>query len=59
MGFETPKELSRGNHPSLRHAQMPEFIAALRLRKATAALALELLGGRLFPYRRWLGNTSA
>jgi integrase len=43
MGFETPKELTKGNHPSLPHGQMPEFIAALRSRKATAALALELL----------------
>jgi integrase len=43
MGFETPKELTRGNHPSLPHGQMPEFIAALRSREATAALALELL----------------
>ena len=43
MGFETPRELTKGNHPSLLHGQMPEFIAALRARKATAALALELL----------------
>lgn len=43
MGFETPKELTKGNHPSLSHGQMPEFIAALRARKAAAALALELL----------------
>ena len=43
MGFETPKELTKGNHPSLPHGQMPEFVAALRARKATAALALELL----------------
>jgi integrase len=43
MGFETPKELSRGNHPSLPHGQMPVFTAALRARKSTAALALELL----------------
>jgi integrase len=43
MGFETPKELSKGNHPSLPHGQMSEFIAALWERKATAALALELL----------------
>jgi integrase len=43
MGFETPKELTKGNHPSLPHAQMGEFIAALRLRKGTAALGLELL----------------
>jgi integrase len=43
MGFETPKELTRGNHPSLPYSQMPDFIAALRARKATAALAVELL----------------
>jgi integrase len=43
MGFETPKELTKGNHPSLPHGQMPEFIAALRSREATAAVALELL----------------
>jgi integrase len=43
MGFETPKELTKGNHPSLSHGQMPEFIAALRSREATAAVALELL----------------
>jgi integrase len=43
MGFETPKELTRGNYPSLPHGRMPEFFAALRARKATAAFALELL----------------
>ena len=43
MGFETPKELTKGNHPSLPHGQTPQFIAALRARKAMAALALELL----------------
>jgi integrase len=43
MGFETPKELTKGNYPSLSYGQMPDFIAALRARKATAALALELL----------------
>ena len=43
MGFETPKDLSKGNHPSLPHGQMSEFMAALRDRKAIAALALELL----------------
>jgi integrase len=43
MGFETPKELTKGNHPSLPHAQMGEFIAALRARKAAAAAALEVL----------------
>jgi integrase len=43
MGFETPKELTKGNHPSLSHGQMPEFTVALRARKAMAAVALELL----------------
>jgi integrase len=43
MGFETPRELTKGNYPSLPHGQMSEFMAALRDRKATAALALELL----------------
>jgi integrase len=43
MGFESPKELTRGNHPALPHGQMPEFIAELRSREATAAFALELL----------------
>ena len=43
MGFETPRELSKGNHPSLPHGQIPQFIAALRMRRTTAALALELL----------------
>jgi integrase len=43
MGFETPKELTKGNHPSLPHGQMPEFIAALQARKAAAGIALELL----------------
>jgi integrase len=43
MGFETPKELTRGNHPSLPYWQMPDFIAVLRARKATAALAVEFL----------------
>lgn len=41
--LKTPKELTKGNHPSLPHGQMPAFIAALRKRNATAALALELL----------------
>jgi integrase len=43
MGFETPKELTKGNHPSLPHGKMREFMVALRSRKAPAALALELL----------------
>jgi integrase len=43
MGFEAPAQLSRGRHPSLPHAQMPKFIAALRARDAVAAGALEFL----------------
>ncbi|MFZ0601635.1 MAG: tyrosine-type recombinase/integrase [Roseiarcus sp.] len=43
MGFETPGELSKGNHPSLPHGQIPQFIAALRMRRTTAAFALEVL----------------
>jgi len=43
MGFETPKELTKGNYPSLPHGKMPQFIAALRAREATTAHALELL----------------
>ena len=26
MGFETPKELTKGNHPSLPYERMPEFV---------------------------------
>jgi integrase len=43
MGFETPKELSRGHHASLPYAGLPDFIADLRSRDATSALALEFL----------------
>ncbi len=43
MGFETPKELSRGHHPSLPYAALPDFIADLRTRDATSARALEFL----------------
>ena len=43
MGFEAPKELSRGHHPSLAYVELPEFIADLRARDATAARALEFL----------------
>jgi integrase len=43
MGFQTPKELTRGHHPSLPYERMREFIFALRDRKAIAALALEML----------------
>jgi len=43
MGFEAPKELSKGHHPSLAYAELPEFVAALRERDAVAARALEFL----------------
>jgi integrase len=43
MGFETPVQLSRGRHPSLAYAQMPEFMTDLRARDAIAARALEFL----------------
>jgi integrase len=43
MGFETPKELSRGHHPSLPYPAMPGFIAELRTRHAVTARALEFL----------------
>jgi integrase len=43
MGFEAPKELSRGHHPSLAYDILPDFIAALRQRDAIAARALEFL----------------
>jgi hypothetical protein len=43
MGFEAPKALTRGHYPSLPHAQMADFIAALRTREGVAALALEFL----------------
>lgn len=43
MGFEPPGQLSRGRHPSLPYEQMPDFVAALRAREATAARLLEFL----------------
>jgi len=43
IGFEAPKELSRGHHPSLAYVELPDFIADLRARDATAARALEFL----------------
>ncbi len=42
QGFEAPKALSRGHHPSLAYDRMPEFFASLRKRDAMAANALEL-----------------
>jgi integrase len=43
MGFERPRQLSRGRQPSLPHSQMREFMADLRSRARTAARALEFL----------------
>jgi integrase len=43
MGFEPPHRLTRGCHPSLPYAQMPDFIVDLRSREAVAARALEFL----------------
>jgi integrase len=43
LGFEAPRQLSRGRHPSLPHEQMSEFMADLRDRKAVTAKALEFL----------------
>ena len=42
-GFETPRQLSRGRHPSLPYIQLPDFIADLRARDAVSAKALEFL----------------
>ena len=42
-GFEKPKELTRGHHPSLAYPRMPVFIAALRSREAMAARLLEFV----------------
>lgn len=41
QGFERPKALSRGRHPSLAYDRMPEFMAALRQRDASAARLME------------------
>ncbi len=43
MSFETPARLTRGSHPSLPYAKMPEFVAELRARDAIAARALKFL----------------
>jgi integrase len=43
MGFDTPAKLSRGSYSSLPYARLPEFMAALRGRQATAARTLEFL----------------
>jgi integrase len=42
-GFEAPRQLSRGRHPSLPYAQLPDFITDLRARDAVSAKALEFL----------------
>jgi integrase len=41
MGFQPPQQLTRGHFASLPHERMPEFVAALRERDATAARMLE------------------
>jgi integrase len=43
IGFDAPRRLSRGSHPSLPHILLPAFIADLRPRMAVAARALEFL----------------
>ena len=43
LGFEAPRQLSRGRHPSLPYDQMSDFMASLRNREAVTARVLELL----------------
>jgi integrase len=43
LGFEAPRQLSRGRHPSLPYDQMADFMADLRARDAVSAKALEFL----------------
>jgi integrase len=43
LGFEAPKQLTRGRQASLPYAQMAEFMTDLRSRDALAARALEFL----------------
>jgi integrase len=43
LGFEAPRQLSRGRHPSLPYEQLPEFMAELRSRNTVTARALEFL----------------
>jgi integrase len=43
MGFEAPKELSRGHHPSLPYERTSEFVRDLRARSGAAPLGLEFL----------------
>jgi hypothetical protein len=37
LGFEAPRQLSRGRHPSLPYDQAPDFMAELRKREAVTA----------------------
>jgi Arm DNA-binding domain len=43
QGFEAPKALSRGSHPSLAYERMAEFFASLRMREVMAANVLEFV----------------
>jgi integrase len=43
MGFEAPRQLSRGRHPSLPYDKLPEFMAELRSRNTVTARTLEFL----------------
>ncbi len=43
LGFEAPRQLSRGRHPSLPYDQLPEFMAQLHRRNTVTATALEFL----------------
>jgi integrase len=43
LGFEPPKQLSRGHMPSLPHAELPAFMSTLRDTKQISSLALQLL----------------
>ena len=42
-GFEAPRQLSRGHHPSLPYDEVPDFMIDLRFRDAVSAKALECL----------------
>jgi integrase len=42
-GFEAPRQLSRGHHPSLPYDQMASFMTDLRAKDAVSAKALEFL----------------
>jgi integrase len=43
LGFESPKALTRGHHPSLPYQQMSAFMATLRERDSTGARFLEFI----------------